>query len=408
LFFFFFFFIFSFFLCFFFCFYRCEELVAREALDRHMTDASVKHVVLLGSALATTTSSLSSLRTEVTTTTSSLSSLRTEVTKLNKRLGTAIRESKVMKHALDQSQFHLEELNDPRSSAIYLCGGKERFDSTNGSASVYKYLTKERTSLSLHDLPQPRVEAAAVVVNHRLSVIGGIHQGSVQSTMYIHDEAEWITSEPLSTARADFQCIHVDNQLFAIGGHDGKTALKSCERFDTETESWSPIQNMQHARRGHGAVLVGKFIYVFGGFCDRDAKIPESSSERYNITTDEWSMLSEPPLPLGQPVCANVDNGGSITMFCNPSDRKSAGVTCMEYDVTSDAWTVEEVPSMLHGSTIAAAWELKARLYVLDHDMQIFAIITDLDGAEWTQLELAPTEFPFGFGFALNGDIHHQ
>lgn len=33
----------------------------------------------------------------------------------------------------------------------------------------------------------------------------------------------------------------IDERLYAIGGHDGPLVRKSCEVYDPETDTWTPI-----------------------------------------------------------------------------------------------------------------------------------------------------------------------
>lgn len=372
-------------------------MVAREALVQHNQDAASKHVVLLASALTTTTSSLSSLLTEVTDLKQQLTTERQE----SKKMKAEVAKGREMK---SQFEFHLEELNDERSSAIYLCDG----ESWSSRSEVYQYRTKERTWLPLPDLPQPRGETATVLVNNELSVVGGSRGDIVHKTMYTYREAKWMTNTPLSIARSDFQCINVNEQLFAIGGHDGKTALSSCEQFDFKTNSWSPIQKMRRARCGHGAARIENAIYVFGGFRTQQKTILEPSSERYDIETRQWTILAAPPEPVGQPVCAVTTDFSTITVFCNDVDEvgfETRAPRCLTYAPAADQWTVTALPSIFLGKVITAAWQLRDRLYVLDDDAQMYAT-NDIEG-EWLRLKCAPTE-ALHLRVALSADIHAQ
>eukprot|EP01083_Nonionella_stella_P002087 5994_1 len=81
-------------------------------------------------------------------------------------------------------------------------------------------------------------------------------------------------------------CAISEVSIYIIGGStkmNGQGALKSIERFDCVTQSWSRMPDMHEARRGASSVSFDQRIYVFGGF---DGSNNLNTVERYDPKAD--------------------------------------------------------------------------------------------------------------------------
>ena len=56
----------------------------------------------------------------------------------------------------------------------------------------------------------------------------------------------------------------LNGQLYAIGGHDGPLVRNSGEKYDSVTDTWTPIADMNFCRRNAGVVQHFGLIYVIG------------------------------------------------------------------------------------------------------------------------------------------------
>lgn len=54
-------------------------------------------------------------------------------------------------------------------------------------------------------------------------------------------------------------------RLYAIGGRDGSSCLRSMEYFDPHTNKWSLCASMSKRRGGVGVAAYNGFLYVAGG-----------------------------------------------------------------------------------------------------------------------------------------------
>ena len=57
----------------------------------------------------------------------------------------------------------------------------------------------------------------------------------------------------MGTVRADLGLTTLNNNLYAVGGFDENGGpLTTAERYDPDTNSWTPIASMGTARKGLG------------------------------------------------------------------------------------------------------------------------------------------------------------
>ena len=83
--------------------------------------------------------------------------------------------------------------------------------------------------------------------------------------------------------------VVIADKLYAIGGHEVLSPLKSVEVYDPKTKEWTWGEPMLCARDAVAAVAFGEKIYVIGGF-NGDTYL--ESVECYDPELGEWSMMS--------------------------------------------------------------------------------------------------------------------
>ena len=77
----------------------------------------------------------------------------------------------------------------------------------------------------------------------------------------------------------------MDGLLHAVGGHSGRSRLKSVEVYDPATDQWSSTCPMSVARSVAGVVCLGGLIHVAGGYNGKDYL---DSVECYDIELNKW------------------------------------------------------------------------------------------------------------------------
>lgn len=71
----------------------------------------------------------------------------------------------------------------------------------------------------------------------------------------------------LSSSSALHQLLNIffALRLFAVGGRDGSSCLRSMESFDPHTNKWSMCAPMSKRRGGVGVATYNNFLYAVGG-----------------------------------------------------------------------------------------------------------------------------------------------
>jgi hypothetical protein len=124
---------------------------------------------------------------------------------------------------------------------------------------------------------------AAVAVKKRTAGSQSVPGGASSS---------WAGIPPMNTPRAAHELVSLsDDQVLAIGGHDGTNALASVELYDVSLNTWTTKNPMPAARYGHRAVLLNDGnVLVTGGYDTSD--VPQSTVYLYTTGTGVWSTVT--------------------------------------------------------------------------------------------------------------------
>jgi hypothetical protein len=128
----------------------------------------------------------------------------------------------------------------------------------------------------------PRVEFGSTVCNNKLYAIGGYYF-NYQNVNEEYDPVQdtWHQKRPLPLERSGLACAAISNRVFAIGGHryQPRTIYARVERYNITTDSWSIVESLNVARVYAGAVTMNDHIYVIGGLGRNGA--PLATLEEY-------------------------------------------------------------------------------------------------------------------------------
>uniref|UniRef100_A0A1J3CPF0 Acyl-CoA-binding domain-containing protein 4 n=1 Tax=Noccaea caerulescens TaxID=107243 RepID=A0A1J3CPF0_NOCCA len=153
------------------------------------------------------------------------------------------------------------------------------------TVSVYNQWTEPQTS---GQRPKARYEHGAAVIQDKMYIYGGNHNGRYLGDLHVLDLKNWTwsrvetkiatESEETSTPTLLAPCaghslIAWDNKLLSIGGHtkDPSESMQ-VKVFDTDTCTWSMLKTYGKppvSRGGQSVTVVGKTLVIFGG---QDAK----------------------------------------------------------------------------------------------------------------------------------------
>ena len=87
--------------------------------------------------------------------------------------------------------------------------------------------------------------------------------------------------------------VNCEGDVYAIGGIEEREELTSIEKFDSITETWTTVADLNIGRRMHRAVAHKHFIYVFGG--EKTVgfhREPLNSIEKIDTRTNSVELLN--------------------------------------------------------------------------------------------------------------------
>ncbi|WZZ41930.1 hypothetical protein YC2023_038189 [Brassica napus] len=161
---------------------------------------------------------------------------------------------------------------------------KDVISEVTNSVSVYNQWTAPQTS---GQRPKARYEHGAAVIQDKMYIYGGNHNGRYLGDLHALDFKNWTwsrvetkvateseeTSPTLLSPCAGHTLIPWDNRLLSIGGHtkDPSESMQ-VKVFDTHTCTWSMLNTYGKppvSRGGQSVTIVGKTLVIFGG---QDAK----------------------------------------------------------------------------------------------------------------------------------------
>lgn len=230
---------------------------------------------------------------------------------------------------------------------------------------------------ALEPLPEPRHHITISVVGNRLYGVGGFFGGfpdwRAQATVYVYDPNadRWTPGVDLPTPRGEHVAAVVDGKIYAIGGRVRETDdarhfnahIDSTrnEVFDPKSGRWTKAADAPTARNSAAAAVIDGKIYVVGG---RQSKRQRDGSMRvvnlgtlevYDPRNGNWETHA--PMPQGQGGLAAAAAGGKLYVFGGEQwlpERKVFGA-CWVYDPKTKAWrALPAMPTPRHGLAAAA------------------------------------------------------
>ena len=212
--------------------------------------------------------------------------------------------------------------------------------------------------------------------------ISNVFSGSLD--IYDTFSNTWETKTPMSHPRGCLTLSWTFNpygeQLYAIGGLDGKSILGYNERYDVESDTWTTMEAMSVPRFYHMAAQDGIYIYVFGGIVADGSNLTITDSiERYNTETDTWESV------------------GVMPTF----DQNTYGValgTCVV--IYGKAYIIGGIRKIGQKGSIDA---VNDRILVYDFDSGTWSYSEAFSGVDLTLYERVA---PFAFATADTSEIH--
>ena len=169
------------------------------------------------------------------------------------------------------------------------------------------------------DMPAPRAEGVAAVVNGRIYWIGGRapstpsaahfndHEDSDRNEMFDPATRRWSARAPAPTARNSAAAAVIGGKIYVVGGRrfirstDGQVRMTNyalLEVYDPERDRWETRAPMPRAQGGLGAAAVDGKLHACGGEQWQPEQAVMSECWSYDPATDRWQPLT--PLPTAR------------------------------------------------------------------------------------------------------------
>jgi N-acetylneuraminic acid mutarotase len=202
---------------------------------------------------------------------------------------------------------------------------------------------------SVPDMSSQHYNGEAVTLNDgNVLIISGFNGtfNTEECELFDATSETWSSGSLLTTGRSYFTATKLSNgKVLVVGGYDGTDNLSSCEIYDPELNTWSAAASLNTGRSYHTASLLadGRLL-VTGGF-NPNAGYQLNLVEIYNPDLDTWT--AGPNLNIGRDFhAASVLSDGSVIVsggryFNGSMNYAYNGLMDVEkYNPTSNEWTI--------------------------------------------------------------------
>ncbi|XP_047210357.1 kelch-like protein 4 isoform X2 [Girardinichthys multiradiatus] len=183
---------------------------------------------------------------------------------------------------------------------MYAVGGHDGWSYLN---TVERWDPQARQWNYVASMSTPRSTMGVTALNGKLFAVGGRDGSSCLRSMECFDPHtnKWSMCAPMSKRRGGVGVATYNNFLYAVGGHDAPASnhcsrLSDCvERYDPKTDTWTTVSSLSIPRDAVGVCLLGDRLYAVGGY---DGQSYLKTVESYDAQNNEWT--EEVPLNIGR------------------------------------------------------------------------------------------------------------
>ena len=181
---------------------------------------------------------------------------------------------------------------------------------------------------------KPRNEKALLILK------GSATATKLDVACYSFRQDKWFRLQSAKTlcGTAFGVCISSSGKDLYLTG--GSAHPKSCHHFSVEANMWSTKADMNEGRSSHGVGFVEDKVYVLGGFSAYVDFDLNGSIEKFDTKTDTWKVVSQLQIPTYDSACSVVKSkiylfGGTMTVIPGSYVKD---IQC--FDTTTETCTV--------------------------------------------------------------------
>ena len=182
-----------------------------------------------------------------------------------------------------------------------------------------------------------------VILATTLILTGLLGVASMTHAQRVPKGGKWDQKKDLPTPRADTNAVVVNNLIYVMGGRDGKLEERfaTVEVYNPSNDTWKKGTDMPAASEQGSAAAVGGKIYVFGGYTSvkRRGKVILKSlatTDAYDPAADAWEKKADMLIARAHTTASAVD--GKIYVI-GGQDNVAGGEQRVDiYDTATDTW----------------------------------------------------------------------
>ncbi|XP_077296110.1 kelch-like protein 28 [Arctopsyche grandis] len=233
-------------------------------------------------------------------------------------------------HLNNQNRWFQAVILDTKLLTI---GGNIGCESTN-KVFCLDLATKKRTELK--EMKQARELFKATVVNGQVFVFGGRYDvdAHILKSTERYDPASnsWTTLAPMLNKRYNHEIAATANEIYIIGGRqDSENCLNTMDVYNINQNKWTVAPPMREKRTSFAAVTLGDHIYAIGG---NNGKSHLNSVERFDIISRTWREVEKYPQTSNEPKAIAIND----KIICIGTQSCSVS-SVFEYNSSTGKWT---------------------------------------------------------------------
>ncbi len=243
--------------------------------------------------------------------------------------------------------------------SLIVLGGLDSADSS--TASVYSITPSTGTATKVGELARAVHDAGGALLGGNLLVFGG-GSGTVGSgvqSMQPGQAARLVSNLP--QPRADLAATVMNGTAYIVGGYDGEE-LTPTVLATSDGSSFRVVGQLIQPVRYPAVAGIGHYLYVFGGeeSGGETAGLPTSDVQRIDVDSGVTQVVAQLPVPLGHAVAAV--NGDQILVM---GGRTVSGVTAslLRFDPATD--TVHNVGALPYAVADCGSAKIGDTIYLL-------------------------------------------
>eukprot|EP00102_Acyrthosiphon_pisum_P018905 XP_016656115.1 PREDICTED: kelch-like protein 2 isoform X2 [Acyrthosiphon pisum] len=135
----------------------------------------------------------------------------------------------------------------------------------------------------------------ALIADQFVFAVGNNRETKSQSVSMLDLTSQapcWVQTADMLIGRSHLAVGVLYNSVYAVGGFDGSSDLKSAEVFRISIQKWKMVASMARKRQQFGIGVLNNKLYAVGGY-DSSSKNSLKSVECYYPVLDSWKFIKD-------------------------------------------------------------------------------------------------------------------